>query len=678
MRTNTLLLYIFLYILAVSCAKEIDDLSVLSVSINIFTAEKEEFPGQTKAVLNANKTIWQVGDEIAVYSGGDSPVKFTSIEEGSKAKFTTDQEVSGSSFLLAYPFGAARGIENGNLKLRIPKDQNATNGTFDPCAGLSAASVIDFSRSVKFKNVLALLKFNIPAWLDGSISEITVESRNGESIAGDIICNVSDRSNISDQRVSNSVSLKGTQMTQGYYYIAVRPGQYTSGIRVCAWSSDGKKVFVRESKACEFVANTIYDMGEIGSTNWTIAVVNEGKTVTSGLEWTIDWDFSLKPGRYDFYLEPFQGTYTFFWLLKSGREYRYHVVSDNKFDISTRPWSGDSPNQKLPIMIDPTVQNVISVEYRKHISPDGNEYISFDWILNGRVIHNNISDGIYNVKGTDSFLVPYSEAEGGARFQFKGDITISKWVYTSADIGVVDGDRYLMFKDEFDADGIPDPEKWSLCKKGGSDWNDEMSESYDQAYVKDGVLVLVGEKIDGIHKAGGIQTKDKFDFTFGRVECRARITHYPNGAFPAIWMMPQKSYYQGWPDCGEIDIMEHIKQEQYIHQVLHTHYTDNLGYNNGSAKIYCNFWDWTVYAVEWTSESITFYVNNVISFKYDNMHLSDEITKKQWPFTKDSAFYLILNMGLGDQGTWAGPVDDAKLPAVMEVDWVRVYGLKYQ
>ena len=68
--------------------------------------------GDLYAVLNANKTIWQVGDEIAVYSGGDAPVKFTSIEEGSKAKFTTDQEVSGSSSLLAYPFGAAMGIEH--------------------------------------------------------------------------------------------------------------------------------------------------------------------------------------------------------------------------------------------------------------------------------------------------------------------------------------------------------------------------------------------------------------------------------------------------------------------------------------------------------------------------------------------------------------------------------------
>ena len=47
---------------------------------------------------------------------------------------------------------------------------------------------------------------------------------------------------------------------------------------------------------------------------------------------------------------------------------------------------------------------------------------------------------------------------------------------------------------------------------------------------------------------------------------------------------------------------------------------------------------------------------------------------KQWQFTKDSSFYLILNMGLGGDrpGSWAGPIDDANLPAIMEIDWVKI------
>lgn len=232
----------------------------------------------------------------------------------------------------------------------------------------------------------------------------------------------------------------------------------------------------------------------------------------------------------------------------------------------------------------------------------------------------------------------------------------------------------IIFSDEFDEDGIPDQDKWVLCPVGRSDWNNQMSESYDQAYVKDGSLVLVAEKVDGKYMAGGVQTKGKFGFTFGRVECRARITRSPDGAFPAIWMMPQKYIYDGWPDCGEIDIMEHIRQEPHIYQTLHTSYTKKPGNKKGTfAATVCDYSDWNIYAVEWTEDSLTFYVNDVMTFTYSNMNLPDEERQKQWPFTSDAEFYVILNMGLGDSGTWAGPIDDPGLPAVMEIDWVRIF-----
>ncbi len=234
----------------------------------------------------------------------------------------------------------------------------------------------------------------------------------------------------------------------------------------------------------------------------------------------------------------------------------------------------------------------------------------------------------------------------------------------------------ILFVDDFDTDGIPDPDKWVLSKRGGSDWNDEMSESHDQAYVEDGKLVLVAEKVDGEYRAGGIETNGKFDFTFGKVEVRARIPRHPDGAFPAIWMMPNKFIYPGWPDCGEIDIMEHIKQEPHIHQTLHTHYTYTLGIKDPGTSItkVLDYQDWNTYGVEWTEDKLTFLVNGVETFSYPNLRLENEAEMKQWPFTKDASFYLILNMGLGGDrpGSWAGPIDDDDLPAVMEVDWVKV------
>lgn len=240
-----------------------------------------------------------------------------------------------------------------------------------------------------------------------------------------------------------------------------------------------------------------------------------------------------------------------------------------------------------------------------------------------------------------------------------------------------------VFFDDFNVDGIPDQSKWILAEKASSDWNDEMSESYDQAYVKDGKLILVAEKKEGKYLAGGIKTEGKFSFTFGKLEVKARITQYPNGAFPAIWLMPSKYIYKGWPGCGEIDVMEHIKQESHIYHTIHTHYTFNLKQTSNPrnhATYKCDFEEYNVYGMEWTPDEITFFVNGVKTFSYPNQKLADELDKKQWPFTKDSAFYIILNMGLGGDrsDSWAGPIDDDNLPAIMEVDWVRVSELNVQ
>lgn len=241
-------------------------------------------------------------------------------------------------------------------------------------------------------------------------------------------------------------------------------------------------------------------------------------------------------------------------------------------------------------------------------------------------------------------------------------------------------DGNIIFIDNFDTDGIPNPDKWELAKKANSDWNDEMSESYDQAYVKDGNLVLVAEKIDGVYKAGGIETRGKFSFTFGKVEVRARITRHPNGAFPALWLMPQKYIYDGWPYCGEIDMMEHVKQEPNIHHAIHTNYTYNLNIKTPAptTAVKCDYANYNIYGMEWNENEIKFYVNGVKTLTYPNLKLKDEAVKMQWPFTKDSAFYLILNMGLGGnrEGSWAGPIDDNNLPAIMEVDWVKVSKLQ--
>lgn len=299
----------------------------------------------------------------------------------------------------------------------------------------------------------------------------------------------------------------------------------------------------------------------------------------------------------------------------------------------------------------------------------------------GAIENGNVITGVEYTLMSDGATISPDPATFVGKWNKEQTVTVTTedkqtTTYTIVLTKLDDSMKDVLFMDDFDVDGQPDPTKWVLCRKDVSDWCDEMSESYDQAYVEDGKLILKAEKVGNEYKAGGIETQGKFDFTFGRVEVRARITSYPNGAFPAIWMMPKKYIYNGWPSCGEIDIMEHVKQDAVIHHTIHTNYTSTLNIKNPSntTQVTCNFQDWTIYAVEWTADKISFFVNGQETLSYPNLKLENEAEMKQWPFTKDASFYLILNMGLGGDRTdsWAGPIDDANLPAVMEVDWVKV------
>lgn len=233
-------------------------------------------------------------------------------------------------------------------------------------------------------------------------------------------------------------------------------------------------------------------------------------------------------------------------------------------------------------------------------------------------------------------------------------------------------DMEVVFEDDFTStDGVPDPDKWVLCEKTSSTWARYLSGSYDQAYTKDGYLYLIGERKDGEYLTGAIESRGKFTFEHGRVECRAKFAEMPQGGHTGIWMMPAPPAEQ-WPKSGEIDIMEHLNKEDKVYQTVHTWYADDLDHKDpapqGTAEI--DKEDWNIYGVEWTSEKITFTVNGKEYMSYPNLGLDGEDGAYQWPF--NHPFYLILSQSLGGEGTWAGPIDDSELPAVFQIDWIRV------
>src|SRR5690606_27430864 len=134
----------------------------------------------------------------------------------------------------------------------------------------------------------------------------------------------------------------------------------------------------------------------------------------------------------------------------------------------------------------------------------------------------------------------------------------------------------LVWEDNFEEDGAPDPSKWSFAGRGKPDWNCYCTDSPETFFVKDGLLYLEAglntDPSDSVkYQTGCIQTKDKFSFKYGKLEVRAKLSK-GKGSWPAIWMMPQDSKYGGWPDSGEIDVMEHLNFDPFVYQTLHSHH----------------------------------------------------------------------------------------------------------
>lgn len=234
----------------------------------------------------------------------------------------------------------------------------------------------------------------------------------------------------------------------------------------------------------------------------------------------------------------------------------------------------------------------------------------------------------------------------------------------------------LVWSEEFEQESnIPNTKSWSLAAKEASPWNRYMSESYDQAYVKDGKLYLIAEKKDGEYKTGGVWTMDKVGFKYGKLEVCAKFTSF-QGGWAAIWLMPQERQYPSVNNSypGEIDIMEQVSMDKIAQHSVHTHYTLDLGYDkNPPRNGYGEYRDgeFNIYGIEWTAEKIIFTVNGEETFSYPNLHLPNESLMQQWPF--DVPYYLILNYSVGGEDAWPGPIDDRGLPAHMEVEYVRYY-----
>jgi beta-glucanase (GH16 family) len=232
----------------------------------------------------------------------------------------------------------------------------------------------------------------------------------------------------------------------------------------------------------------------------------------------------------------------------------------------------------------------------------------------------------------------------------------------------------LMWADEFDIPGAPDPTKWTMEQGNNNGWGNNELQYYrsENAVVSDGTLKITAKKeaYQGYqYTSSRMNTHNKYDFKYGRVTIKAKLAQ-GGGSWPALWMLGSNFQTTTWPACGEIDIMEHVgNQQDIIHSTLH--YPGHSGGNADSssktiAGVSENF---KIYELIWNENVMKFYVRDT--------ETSAPVLIKQ--FTNSTTahpyfnwnFFLIFNVAVG--GNFGGNVDPAFTQSSMEVDYVRVY-----
>ncbi|OCL27420.1 hypothetical protein U472_06960 [Orenia metallireducens] len=233
----------------------------------------------------------------------------------------------------------------------------------------------------------------------------------------------------------------------------------------------------------------------------------------------------------------------------------------------------------------------------------------------------------------------------------------------------------LVWSDEFNYTGLPDPNKWGYDVGAGgwgnNEWQNYTANRLENARVENGNLIIEARKdwYEGVEfSSARLVSRNKGDWLYGRVEARAKL---PGGlgSWAAIWMLPTDWAYGDWPNSGEIDIMEHVGYEP--HMIYGTVHTEAYNHMLGTQKMVgVEGGDWETafhtYAIEWYTDRIDFLVDGRIYHTFTKHGGTAE-----WPF--DQRFHLIMNIAVGGDWGAAGGYDPNVWPQRMEVDYVRVY-----
>lgn len=249
------------------------------------------------------------------------------------------------------------------------------------------------------------------------------------------------------------------------------------------------------------------------------------------------------------------------------------------------------------------------------------------------------------------------------------------------------GGYKLVWADEFNINGAPDPANWKF-ETGFVRNNEDQWYQAENAFCRNGKLIIEARKVhqpnpDYVanstnwkqkrefinYTSSSINTRDLHNFQYGRFIMRGRIST-DAGLWPAFWTL---GIDKPWPSNGEIDIMEYYRQKLLANIACGTSvpykakwYSNTKALNTFKANWSKKFHIWRM---DWDTEAISLYVDDFLLNRVALKDLVNQDGSQSNPFMQPH--YILLNLAIG--GDNGGDPSATKFPKRFEVDYVRVY-----
>ncbi|MFC0603884.1 family 16 glycosylhydrolase [Winogradskyella pulchriflava] len=305
---------------------------------------------------------------------------------------------------------------------------------------------------------------------------------------------------------------------------------------------------------------------------------------------------------------------------------------------------------------------------------DGSGVVNFTAQADDAVSYGYSIDGSSEVQSTNgTYQFTFNSVEGVENH------TITVVAYSSTNDSIDTSETIAVsyyvgsppvWADEFFQDGSPNSNNWTY-DLGAGGWGNNEAQTYtsnaSNVIVEDGLLKITAKSEGAGYTSSRLKSQGLFQFTYGRVDVRAKLPASA-GTWPAIWMLGSNFPSEGWPRCGEIDIMEQTGWDK--NKTLGTcHWFNTANSSTASygleTSVLTSTSEFHVYSLVWDANSIKILVDDVQFFVMN----SNSASIPSSPFESD--FFIILNVAMG--GSLGGDIPDNFTQDSMEIDYVRVY-----